>query len=168
MRIVADTADAVAMVSKMLAAIDFKSDLGKKVAKIMRDDVKSQFQVGGVAPAWPPLAPATIREKARIGYPRLGRHGLAPVSLIQRGAFGPANILERTGALLSSWTDESDPDHIENFEQDSLEIGSSLFYARFHQDDGPRKRLPQRAIGITDRALLEIIDLIEVAATEAN
>jgi phage gpG-like protein len=161
----------VASVQAMLKGLDERLDLrgplGHAIAEIMRDDALSQFQASGI-PAWAPLAPSTIAQKAGQGYPRLSRSGLSPTSLMQLGAFGPQNILERTGALLSSWTSGSDPDHIEVLERDSVWIGSSKFYAEFHQSDAPRKKLPRRPIVVTDQARERIARTIERYALQGD
>lgn len=126
----------------------------EQAAEIIRSDVLAQFHSGGI-PAWKPLAPATVRAKRRTGYPRLNRKGEVPAMLVQNGNFAPSNILIRTGALLSSWTQKQDPDHIEEIDGDMLTFGSSLRYAAYHQT-GTGKGLPARPIAITEDAMKKI------------
>jgi phage gpG-like protein len=152
--------------------LNLTGKLGKRIASIMRADALRQFQAGG-EPNWPPLAPATIERKARLGYPRLNRRGLIPQRLVQRGNFGPSNILMMTGALLSSWSDEQDPHHVEELEPRSVSIGSDLDYAGVHQNgyQGPlfgnpkiQGTIPARPIRITNDAKEKITRAIEEAA----
>lgn len=79
----------------------------------------------GRASRWPPLAPSTIREKARLGYgemPPLWRTGTLAASLAEKGAAG--NILQAGPS--------------------SLVVGTSINYARYHQDG--TSRMPARQI----------------------
>jgi len=150
-------------------SIDFRGRTGQRIASILRADTLRQFQAGGI-PSWAPLQPRTIEQKARMGYPRLTRGGLVPQRMIQRGSFGPGNVLMRTGALLSSWSDSDDPHHFEEVERDSVSIGSSLPYAGTHQE-GYRGMLfgnptiqgviPARPIRITAEARRQITETLE-------
>lgn len=159
--VVVDLSQVSAMLQEVFARKDLKKGLGKVIGEILCKDALRQFQAGGLDPAWTPLKPATIKQKERLGYPRLSRSATAPPSLVQAGSFGPANILERTGALLSSWSDQNDPNHYEKINSDSIESGSTLFYAQYHQDPKPGSKNPKRAIGITDQAKAEIAEAIE-------
>ena len=145
-----------------------KGGLGKKIAAILRADARSQFFQGGT-PRWAPLSPATIERKRRLGYPRLTRRGIIPRSMIQRGNFGPENILMMTGALFASWTNENDPHHVEEITQSSVATGSDLEYAGTMQDGGKGWNgapIPARPIIITDQARAQIAALIEEQATK--
>lgn len=146
------------------SAADLKPLL-QQTADLLREDVLIQFQSGGI-PAWKPLAASTVRQKARQGYPRLNRKGEEVATLMQQGNFGPENILIRTGALLSSWTQKQDPDHIEEITGDSVSVGSSLPYAAYHQTGG--KRLPARPMTITPRALKKIEELFAGKLAQEN
>lgn len=126
----------------------------QSAAEIIRSDVLAQFHAGGM-PAWKPLAPSTVRAKRRSGYPRLNRKGEEPAMLKQNGCFAPTNILIRTGAGLSSWTQKQDPDHIEEIEGDTLSFGTSLEYMKYHQT-GSGRGLPARPITITEDAMRKI------------
>lgn len=136
----------------------------ESVADILREDARMQFMEGG-RPPWRPLSPHTVAKKIRDGYPRLNRRGQAPVRLHQRGVFAPLNVLMRTGALLSSWTVRTDPDHVETIEIGRVSIGSRLAYAATHQYGRMRggwhgSEIPARPIRITDRALTKIRELL--------
>lgn len=139
----------------------------ERVAEILREDVVRQFHTGGI-PAWRPLSSRTVAAKRRAGYPRLTRKGVAPKSLHQVGVFGPGNVLMRTGALFSSWTNKRDPNHVQTLSPEGVSIGSSLVYARTHQmgrtfTAKPFGRgkpvsitVPARPIVVTDGALHRI------------
>lgn len=165
MRLVVDFSDLVARLKGLTQTIGFSGELGEQVAEIMRDDAKRQFQAGGIPP-WPRLRDSTVKAKARLGYPRLNRRGLVPASLVQRGAFGPQNILIRTGALLSSWTQEQDPHHVQRVGDGEVEIGSALHYAEHHQKGG--RKLPQRPIRVTEEAKKKAADAVSKAISEAT
>lgn len=64
---------------------------------------------------WPPLAPSTIKEKQRLGY-------------------GAEPMLWRTGALARSLSEKGGPGNIFRAGADYVVVGSSLFYAPFHQN----------------------------------
>lgn len=155
--------------------LDFtKGKLGKKVAAILREDARRQFAAGG-EPRWAALSPRTIQIKERLGYPRRNRFGEVPRGAIQRGSFGPGNILLRTLALFSSWTDETDPHNVERITKDAVLNGSDLEYAGTMQEGytGPlfgnpriQGTIPARPIRITDRAKREIAELLENEITE--
>lgn len=134
----------------------------RQAAGVMREDVLKQFQQGG-NPDWKPLAASTIARKKGHGYPRLTRGGIENPMLMQNGDFNSSNILIRTGSLLSSWTQEGDSFHVEEITGNSAEIGSSMPYAIYHQSDEPRKRLPKRAVRVTEDAQAQIASLIEKA-----
>lgn len=140
------------------------------VGNVMRDDARQQFRSGG-NPAWQPLSPITIARKRALGYPRLTRKGTAPESLKQNGRFGPENILIMTGALFSSWTDETDPHHLEEHDGGNVWIGSLLPYAELHQFGGwsviddRRVNVPARPLRLTEDARSRIIDLLDKATS---
>jgi len=121
----------------------------------MELDIAAQFAAGGT-PAWTPLRPATIKAKARAGFPKLNRRGLPPKGLIQRGAFGPQNILIRTGALFSSYTNPSDPSAVRETSRDSVKRGSRIPYAAVHQYGAGK--VPERAVVINPSTVDLIAD----------
>ena len=140
---------------------DIKSIL-RQAAGVMRADVLAQFKKGG-DPTWKPDAPSTVKGKSYAGYVRLSRKGLEVQTLVQNGNFNPGNVLIRTGALLASWTKENDPHSETEITDASVSIGSNLKYAPYHQSDGPRKKLPRRAVRVTDDAKEKIAALISAA-----
>jgi phage gpG-like protein len=96
------------------------------VHRIFLDFMKRVFaregQYGG--PVWVPLNPRYAAWKRR-------RYGDRP-------------ILQATGALYRSFTDEQDPAHVYRSGPDFMETGSSVRYARAHQWGYPPRHLPAR------------------------
>jgi len=170
-RIHVDTSQVEAMLKDVASKVDLKGGLGRKIADILRLDALRQFQVGG-DPAWTPLSPWTIKEKARLGYPRLNRFGKVPLMATQNGAFGPQNILIRTTALMSSWTNALDLHHVEEITDTSVSIGSDLKYAGTMQKGSDKgwhgSKIPARPINLTDIAQTKIKDLIETELAKGN
>lgn len=155
MTITIRTDEFVQLLEDMLRGLDLSQGLGDEIGAIMCSDILRQFQSGG-DPMWPGLAQSTIEQKRRMGYPRLTREGLPPQTMVQRGIFGPQNILMRTGALLSSWSNPQDPDHIHLVENGSVTEGSGVPYATFHQNGGAGGRPPVRSINVTPQMLAEV------------
>lgn len=145
--------DALVQLQRMIERGRNLRPLLERIGELIRADILRQFQVGG-DPRWAPLSPKTVMEKARMGFPRHSRDGKPPTRMLQNGQFGPANILMRTGALLSSYVDQGDPDHIEAYRGDTVSIGSTLPYADSHQTGS--WRMPARPLTITQRGLNEI------------
>ncbi|RYG35087.1 hypothetical protein EON81_13710 [bacterium] len=141
------------------------------IGGVLRQDVKEQFSRGG-DPSWQPLSRITVARKRMLGYPRITRKGMNPESLKQNGILGPENILIMTGALLSSWTDETDPHHLEEHDGGNVWIGSLLPYAEIHQFGGwtviddRRVYVPARPLRVTEDARRRIIDLLDKATTK--
>lgn len=79
------------------------------------------------AGSWPQLAPRTIAERNRLGYP------------------GPHPILRRTGRLADSLT-MGTGDTILVEMPTYLGIGTAVPYVMFHQSTDARMRLPRRAV----------------------
>lgn len=71
---------------------------------------------------WPPLAPSTIKEKAREGF------GMMP-------------MMWRTGALAESLAEKDAPGNIFMVSPNSLVVGTSIFYAPFHQYGSKKQKL---------------------------
>ena len=114
--------------------LDHLAPLLRQVAAILRLDAREQFAEGG-NPAWKPLAPSTIAAKQAAGMPSRLKSGRIPRRLIQNGVFGSTAILIARGDLRDSWGRLGAKGHSETInEQDgTVEIGSSLLIARFHQ-----------------------------------
>jgi phage gpG-like protein len=88
---------------------------------------RAQFSSEGAAGAtgrWAPLADSTVAYKAA--------RGLDPA------------ILVATGALEASLTQSGSEHHIYRVTPDTMFIGSSVDYGKFHQSRAPRTRLPRR------------------------
>lgn len=131
------------------------------VAEAIRQDFDEQFKRGGFPDKWEPLAPSTLKQKLRMGEPRLGRSGKPSKGLLQNGSFGVENILIRKGDLRVSWTKRDGPDHVCRAEGGVLIIGSENPYAIYHQSDEPREinrktgkpRLPRRPLVISNECM---------------
>jgi len=161
-----------------------------EVARYMREAIGARFAEGG-DPPWQQLAISTVLEKRGAGLPARTKKGNVPWRLKQQGQFGAANILIRTGALRDSYRRKGGRGHIENIDTaaNTVEVGSSLPYARFHQHGtspyiirakmGKRLSfmgsqgvpvfrhlvnhpgLPARPVLLTDKDLAEIARIIE-------
>lgn len=164
MTMMIDLSDLIASLSSTFR-FDGEHRLGERIADILRADVQRQFSEGGSPIPWRPLSPRTIAQKQRAGYPRLTRKGTPPLSMIQRGGFGPQNILMRTGALLSSWTRWDDPSHVQEVTSDSVMIGTMIPYAGAHQEGVPDRNLPKRPIVLTSEAKQAVVEEIAAVAS---
>lgn len=77
---------------------------------------------GAAGGKWAPLAPSTIREKQRLGY-------------------GEMPIMWRTGDLAESLAIRGAPGNIFEVDATHVSVGTSIFYARFHQDGSQKQTL---------------------------
>ncbi|HEY7195517.1 MAG TPA: phage virion morphogenesis protein [Gemmatimonadales bacterium] len=75
--------------------------------------------------AWTPLAPATLKERERLG-------------------FGAGPILERTGALRRALTLGEGADVVMEPQRMQYVLSPNVSYFAYHQSTEPRKRLPRR------------------------
>ena len=135
--------------------------LMEKIAEIMRKSFGENFASGG-RPAWTPLAPSTVWAKMAAGLPPKTPTGRKPRRLAQARAdtgaktVGAAGILIGNGALRDSLRQKGARGHIERIRDDGmvLEIGTSLWYARFHQEGtrGPYP-IPKSSLGAAGRSL---------------
>lgn len=73
---------------------------------------------------WPALKPETVARKRKMGK--------------------RSKILQEEGDLLRSLTRKNDPDAVFRVEGNSMFMGTSRPYAKFHQDPGPNSRLKRR------------------------
>lgn len=109
-----------------------------------REDIELQFNEQG-DPAWEPLSPTRLTERRN------------------NGDYDPLILID-TGRLMTSWT-EPGGDHIALIDSDSIEIGSSLYYAANMQYGGENEEgyiVPSRPVGIRDEALEKIANQILV------
>jgi phage gpG-like protein len=143
----------------------------KGVANIMRADFRRQFASAG-DPKWTPLAASTIRQKARLGYPRLTAKGNIPRRLVQQGQFGAANILIRTGRLRDAWSRSDSADHYEKIDpkQATVRMGpktDTLPYAKTMQTGatihlrGRTVVIPARPVRMTEQGFRSIVRFSE-------
>lgn len=117
--------------------------LEQRWSPILRAAARDRFAEGGY-PAWKELAPSTIREKSRLGLPARTAKGRIPRRLMQRGGFGPQNILIRTGAGRDSWVQKNARGHWEQVKIDEgktaeLQSGTSIDYMGYHQTGAPAR-----------------------------
>lgn len=130
-----DLAFDVSVLNAHMAALDAALDDMSSPLELIADDVqhrvfKEQFDTeGGRANAWQPLAPEYAAWKARH--------------------FAGAPILVRTGAMRADFLGEGEGS-IRRVTRDSLEVGATSKFARFHQTG--TGRMPARPpIDATDQ-----------------
>ncbi len=116
------------------------------IAGIIREGFGQRFREAG--PGWSPLAASTVRQKQAAGLPKRGKNGQVLRRLYQVGNVGPYSILIATGALRDSYRQKSAAGHVEriNAERGTVEVGSSLIYAR-RMDEGFTNLFPSRRSG---------------------
>lgn len=121
-----------------------------------------------LTPVWPEVAEVFYRIEAEQ-FATEGGHSGQEWRELSRGyeqyktlKHPGKSILEVTGALRDSLTDPNDPNHVTDMRADSLTIGATLAYAKYHQRG--TERLPQRKIfDLTDR---DKADLLSAARRE--
>lgn len=121
------------------------SDLSEPLTEIGQDllgdfAVNMVTEGGWFAPggAWTPLAPSTVRERARQGFG------------------GPSPILFRTGQLAESLASRDAAGNVFEVTATSLRVGSADRTANYHQRG--TRRMPRRPIvGINFRRRAEIV-----------
>lgn len=121
----------------------------RSIQGAVRQSFQEQFtrQSSGNGP-WPALAPRTVQERQRLGFP------------------GRRPILVRTGALRSSFVNSGDSDHYSSVRQSPLgllvEEGSENEYAIHHERGGPH--LPQRSVTLMgesgERRIFDVVELM--------
>lgn len=92
---------------------------------LMADFARNMIQGGGFFGAgskWPPLAASTIKDKQRKG-------------------FGAMPIMWRTGRLAESLSDKGAEGNVFQAGADYVVVGSSLFYAPYHQSGSRKQKL---------------------------
>lgn len=109
-------------------ALSLKNSINS-IGKAYRREVLLIFkhkQPRDITLKWKPLAPATEREKRRLG-------------------FGDKGILERTGKLIRSMTVEGASGNINEVGRLSGRFGSDVNYGIYHDNlTAPRRKLPLR------------------------
>lgn len=109
---------------------DYSVPLGGAILRLMRRVAKENFDTEGghARGGWPPLAPSTLAERARLGY-------------------GNLPMMQRTRRLYKSLAGgRSTADSIVEVTPTSLTWGTRTPYAIYHQSDAPRTRLPLRQV----------------------
>ncbi|WP_040601259.1 phage virion morphogenesis protein [Patulibacter medicamentivorans] len=144
-----------APVMRMLGRV--KHDLGDMeeawgpIASILREATKRQFQSEGQygSGGWAPLAPATLAAKRAKGL--------------------PPDVLQATGRMLDSLTNQRSPDHVERVHGDLLEWGTAVPYAFLHQR-GTSKMPRRRPVEPPESVRREIVQAIQrrVLANESH
>lgn len=109
------------------------------IAKDMTLITASQFATGGVfaSGGWPALKEKYLAQKQR--WVKAGK------TINGRKAVSTA-ILRLTDRLKDSLLNATDPEHVSVITPWSLEWGTSVFYAKFHQNPGPSSHVPQRRV----------------------
>lgn len=110
--------------------IEDASPAFQQIADDLRDLEAQQFETEGgrASGGWPTLADSTIDRKLHSPDPRVRANA--------------NTILQATGRMRRSLTDEHDPDHIEIVQPHQLVFGTTVEYARYHQlgEGVPRRR----------------------------
>lgn len=91
---------------------------------------------------WAELAPSTVMDRIRKGYP--GEHP----------------ILVRTGELKKSYTEEGGFGNVFLVSPNKLEVGSGLAKASYHHRRGPHGRPARQAAYLTKDDIHELIQLV--------
>jgi len=104
--------------------------------EILAAEAEASFARQG--PGWEPLAPATVDDRVRRGYP-------------------PAPILTRSGRLRRSYAGGAE--HRLHATHDTLEFGSDVDYAAFHQTG--TRAMPARRVHISEVGKREVVRVIQ-------
>lgn len=118
--------------------------LMRMVANQLRAVFRENFRAGG-RPPWTPLAASTVMGKKMLGLPETIRTptGRKPRRLMQRDPLSgrlqleASNILIRTGRLRDSVGQSYHPDHITRIHGWTVEVGTRVPYAKYHQEGTP-------------------------------
>lgn len=129
--------------------LDFRMKDMKPVFKglidTFRKEISMQFNTEGAhgGHPWQQLASSTVLDRISKGFP--GEHP----------------ILQRTGRLRDSLTEENHIDACGGITARGFVIGTQVPYAKYHQSSRPRKKLPRRAfMFITNQFRLTIVRAI--------
>jgi phage gpG-like protein len=123
------------------------------------DMTRLEYRLGGLFSALRDLRPVwadvhtIFLQFMKAVFDREGKYGGAAWEPLnpryaawKRRHYGEQPILQLTGALYRSLTDEQDPAHVYRTGPAFMETGSSLRYARAHQWGYPPGHLPARPI----------------------
>ena len=94
--------------------LDWSDVFSEKTAPVLQASVQENIQTEGskLDTFWPPLSPATVKDRIRLGYG------------------GDHPMLQRTRALIDSFA-TGDPNHVEEVSAEEMTWGSSLPYSLF-------------------------------------
>lgn len=101
-------------------------------ANYIRGSVARNFEAEGRPSKWASLQQSTIQDRARQGY-------------------APGPILQRTGKLKASLTQEGAPGSLMKVTPKTLQYGSNIPYFPIHQHGAPGANIPQRVMVILQR-----------------
>ena len=103
-----------------------------------------KLKSAGLYPELGGLNPNSIRE----GQTKTNRQIAEAQKKREVGFIYP--ILVRSGVLASSLTNRGDPDAVREVSKTSLVLGTNTSYAKYHQSDRARTKLPQRKVVFID------------------
>ncbi len=108
--------------------------INERIMRQYRSEIDQQFRSQGSRAGfpWKPLAPATIEDRIRKGFP-------------------PGPILQRTGTLRDSLVESNNRFGCKGNTAQGWFIGTQVEYAKYHQSRAPRKQLPRRAFLVISR-----------------
>jgi phage gpG-like protein len=131
------------------ASLADQSPALRRIAGDFREMIDRQFATEGRAEGtpWAPRPHPSVPSSVRRGGAKRGVVNTRP------GAQHAAPLLIRTGALLRSLTGRGAAGHVEQLDDHSLAIGTSLPYALFHQTG--TRRMPARPIIVLSGARSE-------------
>lgn len=126
-----DTSQFDAWADGFRARLNKPTGLRTPLGSIVRDKYRRNFEGGG-NPAWVPLRPRTVAEKAKFlsgkPSPPFNKKGQIPKRLLQKGGFGATTILIRTGKLRDSYVQKGAEGNVDEMSQDgrTMTFGSQL------------------------------------------
>lgn len=120
--------------SRLLFRAKDLKPVNERIMREYRKQIDRQFRSEGSTAGfpWRPLAPATIRDRVRKGFP-------------------PGPILQRTGDLRDSLVESNHSRGCKGNTAQGWFIGTQVEYAKYHQSRAPRKQLPRRAFLVISR-----------------
>lgn len=110
-------------------------DIGKDLRRVTDQQFKSEGRYASGATGWPALSDAYLKRKRAMVAQGKVIHG-RPARHMQ--------ILRLTDRLRESLLSVSDPEHVESIHNHTLLWGTSVPYARYHQNPGKGPRAMKR------------------------
>lgn len=136
MKITIDVSDAITYLEGIRKRLTDSSRLWNSIGMTILQREKEIFDKEG--PGWAALAPRTIYDKKRMGF--------------------PMDILIRTGALKSSLTQKGAVGSIFEGNKHSLTIGTEIHYALPLYTGAPSKNLPSRPMLIDEETAIMLVE----------